>query len=76
MFLLWNLFGTADFLDAVFFGTLYNPADATSSTRTNSVLLRASALHGAHHTVGATEEIVSPSAVARVLRSLFTRQRV
>ena len=43
---------------------LQHGADATSPARTDSVLLRAVALHGAHHTVGATEEIVSPSAVA------------
>src|SRR5262249_57134224 len=36
-------------------------ADATSPTCTDSVLLRASALFGAHHTLGATEEIVSPT---------------
>src|SRR5512133_1880015 len=56
----WNLLGIADFLDAVLLGTvLQHRADATSTTRTDSVLLRAIALHCAHHTVGATEEIVS-----------------
>jgi hypothetical protein len=65
VFLLWNLFGIADFLDASLARHgLQHGSDATSPTRTDSVLLRAVALHGAHHTAGATEEIVSPSAVA------------
>src|SRR5262249_37851229 len=40
---------------------LQHGANATSPARADSVLLRAVALPGAHHTVGATEEIVLPS---------------
>src|SRR4030095_6715930 len=44
---------------------LQHGSDATSPARTDSVLLRALALHCAHHTFGATEEIASSSTVAK-----------
>ena len=53
---------------------LQHGANATSPSRTDSVLLRAVALHGPHHTAGATEEIVSPSAVAGQLGTSYDDQ--